>query len=146
MKRIISNAGAPLGMSGGPGDYEGKLPAATKAGTQDLLPPSVLLLLIDGAIAGRDRRQADAYQRVFEGAEGVYARHRIYRRCDDLIGGRRSAACALQNERIAALGTRFQNRIDQASATRCRYSAAGAGARQSGQGGRKAHRRIGGVV
>ena len=52
---------AGLGMSGGPGDYESKLPAATRFGTQNITPPSALLLLRDRAIAGRDCRLADAY-------------------------------------------------------------------------------------
>src|SRR5208282_732402 len=110
---------ARLGMSGCLGDYEGKLPLPPRLALKICRRPSVLLLLTDRVIASRDRRLADAYHRIFERAEVVHARQvRSHRRCDELIGGRRSAAYALQSEHIAALGTRFQNRIDQASATR----------------------------
>src|SRR6266446_108606 len=113
-------------------------------------PPGTLpnLTLLErglGSSASGECSSAVAHHSIRDPTEGAYARSvSSERRRDRLIGGGRCAGYAHHGERIATIGARRQLRIDQASASRSRRSAARAS--ENAQTAAKAHRRVGGVI
>ena len=111
-----------------------------------IISPNLLIQRGLAITAGRNcRRRAHAHNRICEGAEIAHAALvRSDWRSDDLIRPVRGAGRAAERERVTALATASQLRIDQAGASGTRGSATRAAQRRQGAG--KAGRRIAGVV
>ncbi len=108
------------------------------------LPNPDLLKWGFSALATADRRRTGlAHDCILNRTEGVHARLiRAHRVCPRSIATRR----ARHRERITALSARSQCGIDHAGARRSGHVGSRASARKMAQDGRKADRRIVGVV
>src|ERR1039458_4147226 len=103
------------------------------------LPNPNLLQRGFGSGASGGRSGGSSHHSIRDRAEPAHARSvHSHWDCPSSIAARRAHG----GEVIATLEAARQRRIDQASGSRCGNDGAGAGARQRGQIGRKAYRRV----